>query len=101
MRLQFYKHSVPRYETDLMSVVNSLILSFKETELHVAKSGQCNGSCIRSSLVKLLRLSGYDAAVCSTRWQGSDKVPGGIYASAIFCYNFFWLNHMLDCIEMI
>ncbi|KAJ0044494.1 uncharacterized protein LOC116117733 [Pistacia vera] len=76
-KISFYKHSVPRYEMDLMSVVNSLILSIKETDLHVVKSGQCNGSCIRFSLVKLLRLSGYDAAVCSTRWQGSGKVPGG------------------------
>ncbi|XP_044507477.1 uncharacterized protein LOC123226956 [Mangifera indica] len=76
-KISFYKHSVPRYEMDLMSVVNSLILSIKETELNVVKSGQCNGSCIRFSLVKLLRLSGYDAAVCSTRWQGSGKVPGG------------------------
>nr|XP_009399868.1 PREDICTED: uncharacterized protein LOC103984152 isoform X2 [Musa acuminata subsp. malaccensis] len=38
---------------------------------------QCNASCIRQSLVKLLKLSGYDAAVCSSRWQGFDKVPGG------------------------
>ncbi|CAF1808725.1 BnaC04g05810D [Brassica napus] len=26
---------------------------------------------------KLLRLSGYNAAVCSSRWQGGGKVPGG------------------------
>ncbi|TQD85169.1 hypothetical protein C1H46_029257, partial [Malus baccata] len=32
---------------------------------------------IKFALVKLLRLSGYDAAVCAARWQGSGKVPGG------------------------
>ncbi|RVX13733.1 hypothetical protein CK203_010237 [Vitis vinifera] len=38
--------------------------------------GPCNTSCIRFCLVKRLRLSGYDAAVCSSRWQGCGKVPG-------------------------
>lgn len=61
-----------------MSVVDSLILMIKETDLHSVKSGSCSGSCLRFSLVKLLRLSGYDAAVCATRWQGSGKVPGGM-----------------------
>ena len=79
--LQFYKRSVPQYESDLMSVVHSLILSIKETDLHLVKSGPCNASCIRYALVKLLRLSGYDAAVCSTRWQGSGKVPGGMLSN--------------------
>ncbi|XVF83686.1 hypothetical protein PTKIN_Ptkin16aG0510500 [Pterospermum kingtungense] len=66
-----------QYETDLLSVVHSLILSISETDLHFVKSGSCNASCIRYSLVKLLRLSGYDAAVCTSSWQGSGKVPGG------------------------
>ncbi|EOY18146.1 Uncharacterized protein TCM_042762 [Theobroma cacao] len=48
-----------------------------ETDLHFVKSGSCNASCIGFSLVKLLRLSGYDAAVCASRGQGSGKVPGG------------------------
>ncbi|KAJ4849561.1 hypothetical protein Tsubulata_045808 [Turnera subulata] len=76
---QFYKHTMAQYERDLLSVVHSLMLSVKETELHHANSGPCNGSCIRFSLVKLLRLSGYDAAVCSSKWQGGGKVPGGDY----------------------
>lgn len=75
---QFCKISVSQYESDLMSVVNSLILSMNETDLHYVKSGACNASCIRFSLVKLLRCSGYDAAVCATKWQGSGKVPGGM-----------------------
>ncbi|KAH7673936.1 hypothetical protein IHE45_08G039100 [Dioscorea alata] len=38
---------------------------------------KCNASCIRQFLVKLLRLSGYEAAICTSKWQGSGKVPGG------------------------
>ncbi|KAF5453551.1 hypothetical protein F2P56_028448 [Juglans regia] len=76
-KIPFCKISVAQNESDLLSVVNSLILSIHETGLHFVKSGACNGSCIRFSLVKLLRRSGYDAAVCATKWQGSGKVPGG------------------------
>ncbi|TYI30533.1 hypothetical protein ES332_A05G395000v1 [Gossypium tomentosum] len=76
-KISYYKHPVGQYEIDLSSVVHSLVFSISETDLHFVKSGQCNASCIRYSLVKLLRLSGYDAAVCASRWQGSGKVPGG------------------------
>lgn len=67
-----------QYENDLASVVHSLILSITEKDLHLVKSDPCNASCLKFYLVKLLRLSGYDAAVCSARWQGSGKVPGGM-----------------------
>ena len=75
---QFYKNPVSQYESDLLSVVHSLTLSMNEKDLNMNKSGSCNASCIRFVLVKLLRLYGYDAAVCTTRWQGAGKVPGGI-----------------------
>lgn len=76
-KIQFYKHSMAEYESDLLSIVHSLILSISEKDLHFVKSAPCNASCIRFSLVKLLRVSGYDAAVCASRWQGTGKVPGG------------------------
>ncbi|GAV68878.1 DUF506 domain-containing protein [Cephalotus follicularis] len=76
-KISFSKHSVAQYESDLLSVVHSLILSIKDADLHCMKLGPCNISCIRFSLVKLLILSGYDAAVCASKWQGSGKVPGG------------------------
>lgn len=60
-----------------MSAVNSLMLSISERELYHGNSGSCNASCIRFCLVKLLRLNGYDAGVCSAKWQGTSKVPGG------------------------
>lgn len=75
--LQYFKLSADQYERDLLSVVNSLLRSINDTDLHLVMSGPCNASCIRFSLVKLLRISGYDAAVCSSKWQGGGKVPGG------------------------
>lgn len=75
--MQIHKHAADQYEIDLLSAVHSLLVSINEKNLHVVHDGQCNGSCIRYSLVKHLRLSGYDAAVCSSKWQGYGKVPGG------------------------
>ncbi|KAL2925464.1 Uncharacterized protein RDABS01_028706 [Bienertia sinuspersici] len=76
-KISFFKRSVDQYESDLQSVVQSLLLSLGGTDLQLDKSGLCSGSCIRYSLVKLLRSSGYDAAVCASKWQGLNKVPGG------------------------
>ncbi|XP_047327619.1 uncharacterized protein LOC124931238 [Impatiens glandulifera] len=78
--ISFYKHSGEdgEYEKELTSVINSLILSIvKETDLHI--SSPCKAaSCLRFYLVKLLRLSGYNAAVCVSKWKGNGKnVPGG------------------------
>ena len=76
-------------------MVHSVILSMNQTELHAVKSEPCNASCIRFTLVKLLRLSGYDAAVCLSKWQGTGKVPGGnnilvprIFKIRKFCLEF-------------
>ncbi|KAJ6824643.1 uncharacterized protein M6B38_381425 [Iris pallida] len=76
-RVLIWKRSVEQSESDLLSDVQALIPSIKETDLQVVNDGQCNGSCIRQSLAKLLRISGYDAAVCSSKWQGVGKIPGG------------------------
>ncbi|KHN47258.1 hypothetical protein glysoja_035049 [Glycine soja] len=76
-RIQICKLSVAQHESDLLSVVHSLIRSMNETNLQVMNSGPCYASCIRFYLVKLMRLSGYDAGVCASKWQGSGKVPGG------------------------
>lgn len=58
-------------------MVHSLLFSIHESDLLAFKRGQCSASCIRHLLVKLLRYSGYDAAVCISKWQGFDKIPGG------------------------
>lgn len=76
-KISLFKRSVDQYESDLLAVVHSLLLSMRDRDLQFAKSGICSASCIRYSLVKLLRSSGYDAAVCGSKWQGHNKVPGG------------------------
>ncbi|KAJ4978673.1 hypothetical protein NE237_009453 [Protea cynaroides] len=76
-KILLYKRKVDQFESDLLSIVHSLILSINDIDLRCVKSGQCNGSCIRFFLVKLLRFKGYDAAVCASKWQGCGKVPGG------------------------
>lgn len=81
-----------QYERDLLSVVDSLMQSISEIDLHLVKPGPCNASCIRFSLVKLLRLSGYDAAVCASKWQGSGKVPGGMLWNPFLFSNFMKLD---------
>lgn len=67
-----------QHEGDLLSVVHSLIRSMNESNLQFMNSGPCYASCIRFYLVKLMRLSGYDAGVCASKWQASGKVPGGM-----------------------
>ncbi|XP_076910258.1 uncharacterized protein LOC143567834 [Bidens hawaiensis] len=76
-KISYYKVLLDQHGIDMLSVVNSLILSINTMDLEFMRCGSCNTSCIRFSLVKLLRLSGYDAAVCTSRWQGTGKVPGG------------------------
>ncbi|KAJ0705091.1 hypothetical protein HanPI659440_Chr14g0569761 [Helianthus annuus] len=76
-KISYYKVLLDQHGIDMLSVVNSLILSINAMDLELMRCGSCNTSCIRFSLVKLLRLSGYDAAVCTSRWQGTGKVPGG------------------------
>lgn len=84
-----------QHETEVLSAVRTLMLTIKEKDLHSVKSGTCNASCIRFYLAKLLRLSGYDAAVCSARWQGGGKVPGGMFSrlsSALYMCFFVYRN---------
>ncbi|CAM8970943.1 unnamed protein product [Rhodiola kirilowii] len=75
--ISYCRHSADQYERNLISVVQSLLLSISVAELKAIPSAACNACCIRFYLVKLLRISGYDAAVCSTKWKGRRKVPGG------------------------
>ncbi|PKA56396.1 hypothetical protein AXF42_Ash014899 [Apostasia shenzhenica] len=73
----FLKNSVDQWESVISSSVHSHLLSMNDADLSPSANGQCNGSCIRKLLVKLLRLSGYDAAVCTSKWQSFGSVPGG------------------------
>ncbi|KAJ3676428.1 hypothetical protein LUZ60_003840 [Juncus effusus] len=76
-KISLYKRAMDQQESDLLSVIQSLLLSIEESDLRNFKKTQCNLTCVRQTLVKLLKLSGYDAAICVAKWQGLDKVPGG------------------------
>lgn len=71
------RHSTDQSESDLFTTLRSLVLSIGETDLQYLKASPCNCSCIRSLLVKLFRVSGYDAGICIAKWEASGKVPGG------------------------
>ncbi|KAJ0962439.1 hypothetical protein J5N97_030267 [Dioscorea zingiberensis] len=72
-----YKHAMDQHECDFSSTVHSLLLSMSETDFHYTKGKQCNASCIRQFLVKLLRLSGYDAAICTSNGRVVAKFLEG------------------------
>ncbi|KAG8053783.1 hypothetical protein GUJ93_ZPchr0001g30876 [Zizania palustris] len=75
-KISMYKQGGDEKQNELLSMVHSLLFSIHESELLAFKRGQCSGGCIRHLLVKLLRLLGYDAAICVSKWQGFDKIPG-------------------------
>ncbi|KAK9127096.1 hypothetical protein Syun_015893 [Stephania yunnanensis] len=75
--ISYHKHAVDQSESEILSVVHSLLLSINEADLHFSNSGPCKDRCIRFYLVKLLRNCEYDAAVCTSKWDGCKKVPGG------------------------
>jgi len=77
LHFQMYKQAGDEKENELLSVIHSLLFSIHESELQPFIRGQCTSSCIRHLLVKLLRYAGYDAAVCVSKWQSFDKIPGG------------------------
>ncbi|KAI4370602.1 hypothetical protein MLD38_018938 [Melastoma candidum] len=76
-KISVYGNRLDQFEIDLQSLVHSYLLSISETDLLSDKFGPCSGNCLRFCLVKLLRRSGYDATVRSSKWTGDGKVPGG------------------------
>lgn len=78
--LQALKFNATSIEKELLSVLSIFFPSIKDRDLFCLKSGaECKGACIRRMLVKHLRRLGYDAAICSSKWSNSGKVPGGEY----------------------
>lgn len=82
-----------QYECNLLSIVRSFILSLNEADLLHVKAEPCNASCVRQLLVTFLRSSGYDAGVCTSKWQGVGKVPGGIPVYNSLLSFEFLMNH--------
>jgi hypothetical protein len=62
----------------LMDVKMSVLAINENTDLMCNSVGkECKGGCTKRFVVKCLKASGYNAAVCKSRWQCSGKVPGG------------------------
>jgi hypothetical protein len=76
---QALKSNIAPAEKELVNILTVLSLSIKENDLICNKKGtECNGGCIRRLFVKHLRLAGCDAAICSSKWANSGKLPGGM-----------------------
>lgn len=76
-KILFHKNPIDLSESALSASVKSLLLTISDADLISSRGSQCNGSCIRQRLAKLLQLSGYDSAVCASKWQSFGKLPGG------------------------
>ncbi|MCO5551465.1 hypothetical protein L7F22_004969 [Adiantum nelumboides] len=78
--LQALKFSTTFMEKELFSILSVFFPTVKDVDLFCLTTGrECKGSCIQQMLVKHLRVLGYDAAICISKWQNSGKVPGGEY----------------------
>lgn len=78
--LQALKFNTTFLEKELLSILSVFFSSVKDVDLFCLKSGtECKGACIRRMLLKHLRSLGFDAAICSSKWSNSGKVPGGEY----------------------
>lgn len=89
-RVLFHKQAVNQHEIELASIVRSILLSLTENELlNIKNEVQCHVSFILQLIAKHLKASGYDAAVCLSKWDGIGKVPGGDheYIDVIFSGN--------------
>ncbi|KAI5061941.1 hypothetical protein GOP47_0022480 [Adiantum capillus-veneris] len=78
--LQALKLNTTFVEKEILSILSVFLSSVKDVDLFCLTSGtECKGACIRRMLVKHLRVWGYDAAIRSSKWHNSGKVPGGEY----------------------
>jgi hypothetical protein len=66
-------------ERELLTEVKLLLLSIKEdSDLICEPEGSdCKGGCVKRFVVNHLKVTGYDAGVCKSKWLSSGRVPGG------------------------
>lgn len=79
--LQGLVSEISTEERNIQRYVIGLLLHVEaETPLPRVCSGEnCDGVCIRQLLVKQLKLEGYNAAFCNTKWQSCGRIPAGEY----------------------
>lgn len=68
-------------EREFLTEVKLLLLSINADSNLVCKpeGSDCKGGCVKRFIVKHLKVAGYDAAVCKSKWLSSGRVPGGEY----------------------
>lgn len=64
-------------ERELLAEVKLRLLSIKEDTDLVCEGSDCKGACVKRFVVKHLKVAGFDALVCSSKWLSSGRVPGG------------------------
>ncbi|KAH7282319.1 hypothetical protein KP509_35G024800 [Ceratopteris richardii] len=75
--LQALKSHLNSEEEELLSILSMFLHSVEDVDLLCVKSRtECKGSCIRRILVNHLMRLGYDAAICTSKWLKSGKMPG-------------------------
>lgn len=77
-------------EREFLTEVKLLLLSINADSNLVCKpeGSDCKGGCVKRFIVKHLKVAGYDAAVCKSKWLSSGRVPGGIISHPYPLSNF-------------
>ncbi|XP_024402749.1 uncharacterized protein [Physcomitrium patens] len=68
-------------ERELTTEVELLLILVNDVMDAICEPGvsDCKGSCVNRFVVKHLRVAGYDAAECKSKWHCSGRIPGGEY----------------------
>jgi uncharacterized protein (TIGR01615 family) len=74
--LQALTSSYGGIEAELVSAVRKLVLAI-DVDNDLICNADCRGGCIKRLVVHQLRAAGYDAAVCTSKWESSGRVLGG------------------------
>lgn len=77
--LQMRTATMNSLERELLAEVKLRLLSIKEDTDLICEGPDCKGACVKRFVVKHLKVAGFDAVVCSSKWLSSGRVPGGEY----------------------
>lgn len=77
--MQVLTSSYGGIEGELLNVVRSVVLELNvDVNLLCRTGGNLRkGECTKNLVVKHLRATGYDAAVCKSKWEISSRLLGG------------------------
>lgn len=69
------------FEREVLTDVRVLLLTNNETTDLMCDAGdsECKGGCTKRFLVKHLKVAGYSASICQSKWLTTAGVPGGAF----------------------